>query len=225
VARPADATELRSALLSWFRMSARALPWRGTRDPYAILVSEVLLQQTRVEQARSYYTRFLAAFPDFGALARASEEEVLRLWAGAGYYRRAKNLHRLTHVVAETGLPRTARELEGLPGVGPYTAAAVASVAFREPVAAVDGNVRRVLARLFGRGDPAPGWLREIAQRFLDARNPGTWNQAMMELGATVCTPRNPGCSVCPVERFCVGKREPERYPAPKRRTQRANER
>jgi A/G-specific adenine glycosylase len=224
MSRLPNAEDLRSALLPWFRANARALPWRGTRDPYAILVSEVLLQQTRVEQARGYYTRFVEAFPDFAALARAAEEEVLRVWAGAGYYRRAKNLHRLAQVVAETGLPATAAALQGLPGIGPYTAAAVASIAFGEPVAAVDGNVRRVLARLFGRKNPAPRWLRDTAQRLLDPCDPGTWNQALMELGATVCTPRNPGCPVCPVARFCVGKRGPERYPAPKRRTQRAVE-
>ncbi|MEW6217714.1 MAG: A/G-specific adenine glycosylase [Candidatus Bipolaricaulota bacterium] len=213
---------LRRALLSWYRTNARDLPWRGTSDPYAILVSEVLLQQTRVEQALGYYARFLKAFPDLGALARASEEEVLHVWAGAGYYRRARNLHRLAQAVAKTGLPAMAEELEELPGIGPYTAAAVASIAFGEPVAAVDGNVRRVLARLFAVEEPSSKWLRETAERLLDRDDPCSWNQAVMELGAIVCTPRSPQCDQCPVVRFCEGKDVPERYPASRVRTQRA---
>ena len=219
---PCGVRRLRRALLSWYRTNARDLPWRGTRDPYAILVSEVLLQQTRVEQARGYYARFLKAFPDLGALARASEEEVLQVWAGAGYYRRARNLHRLAQAVAETGLPATAAELEELPGIGPYTAAAVASIAFGEPVAAVDGNVRRVLARLFAVKEPSSKWLRETAERLLDRDDPGSWNQAVMELGATVCTPKSPQCVLCPIALFCEGKDDPERYPASRVRRQRA---
>lgn len=215
---------LRRALTSWYRRNARDLPWRGTRDPYAILVSEVLLQQTRVEQARGYYTGFLKAFRDLRGLARASEEEVLTVWAGAGYYRRARNLHRLAQTVAETGLPATAAELEELPGVGPYTAAAVASIAFGEPVAAVDGNVRRVFARVFAIEEPNSRWLRETAERLLDRDDPGSWNQAVMELGATVCAPRSPQCASCPVARFCEGKADPERYPASRVRRQRAVE-
>ncbi len=219
-----DERRLRRALLSWYRANARELPWRETRDPYAILVSEVLLQQTQVEQARGYYARFMEAFPDLGALARASEEEVLHVWAGAGYYRRARNLHRLAQGVAETGLPATAAELEELPGIGPYTAAAVASIAFGEPVAAVDGNVRRVLARLFAVETPSARWLRETAERLLDRGDPGAWNQALMELGATVCTPKSPRCSACPVAWFCAGRSDAERYPSPRARTQRAVE-
>ncbi len=221
---PCGEKRLRRALLSWYRTNTRDLPWRETRDPYAILVSEVLLQQTRVEQARGYYTRFLKAFPDLGTLARASEEEVLHVWAGAGYYRRARNLHRLAQTVAETGLPATAAELEELPGIGPYTAAAVASIAFGEPVAAVDGNVRRVLARLFTVEEPSIRWLQEKAERLLDRGDPGEWNQALMELGATVCTPKSPRCPTCPVARVCAGRDDAERYPAPRTRTQRAVE-
>ncbi len=219
---PCNERRLRRALLSWYRTNARDLPWRGTRDPYAILVSEVLLQQTRVEQALGYYARFLKAFPNLGALARASEEEVLQVWAGAGYYRRARNLHRLAQAVAETRLPVTAAELEELPGIGPYTAAAVASIAFGEPVAAVDGNVRRVLARLFAVEEPSSKWLRETAERLLDRDDSGSWNQAVMELGAIVCTPKSPQCVLCPIALFCEGKDDPERYPASRVRTQRA---
>ncbi len=210
--------ELRPALLAWYRRNARDLPWRGTRDPYAILVSEVLLQQTRVEQARGYYARFLAAFPDLNALAQASEEDVLRVWAGAGYYRRARNLHRLAQAVAKTGLPAAPAELEELPGIGPYTAAAVASIAFGKPVAAVDGNVRRVLARLFTVDVPSARWLQETAERLLDRAGPGVWNQALMELGSLVCTPKRPACATCPVARFCQGKGAAERYPLPRAR-------
>ncbi len=219
-----DLRRFRQALLAWYKTNRRDLPWRRTRDPYAILVSEVLLQQTRVNQALAYYERFLRVFPDFAALAKASEEEVLRIWAGAGYYRRARNLHRLAKEVAEKGLPKTYAELLRLPGIGPYTAAAVASMAFGEPVAVVDGNVRRVLARLFAVEDPKTRWLRETAQVLLEPGAPGTWNQALMELGSLLCTPRNPGCGRCPVASFCGGKADPERYPAPKKRTQRAVE-
>ncbi len=212
---------LRQAILAWYRDHRRELPWRETRDRYAILVSEVLLQQTRVEQARGYYARFMAAFPDLGSLARASEEDVLKVWAGAGYYRRARNLHRLAQAVAETGLPTTAAELKELPGIGPYTAAAVASIAFGEPVAAVDGNVRRVLARLFAEDVPGKRWLDETAQALLARKDPGGWNQAMMELGSLVCTPKGPACSSCPVEAFCAARAAPERYPVPRGRKQR----
>jgi len=215
---------LRQALLSWYRRNARDLPWRATREPYRILLSEVLLQQTRVEQARGYYARFLEAFPDLAALAQASEEDVLRVWAGAGYYRRARNIHRLARLVGERALPKTAAELQELPGVGPYTAAAVASIAFGEPVAAVDGNVRRVLSRLFAQQEPRPRWLRETAQGLLDCEDPGTWNQATMELGATICTPKSPRCPTCAAGSFCIGRRTPERYPAPRARHQRAVE-
>lgn len=221
---PQELRRFQRALLFWYAQHRRDLPWRRTRDPYAILVSEVLLQQTRVEQALGYYARFLAAFPDFETLAQAREEEVLRIWAGAGYYRRARNLHRLAQRVAAEGLPRTYAGLLGLPGIGPYTAAAVASVAFGEPVAAVDGNVRRVLARLLAARDPRPRALRATAQALLDPADPGTWNQALMELGSLVCTPRDPKCACCPVASFCAGKGEPTRYPAPRRRAQRRAE-
>jgi A/G-specific adenine glycosylase len=212
----------RRAILHWYGEHRRKLPWRETRDPYAILVSEILLQQTRVEQARGYYTHFLEAFPNFAALAQASEEEVLGVWAGAGYYRRARSLHRLAQAVAETGLPRTAAALEDLPGIGPYTAAAVASIAFGEPVAAVDGNVRRVLARLFAAEEPSARWLQATAEGLLALEDPGSWNQALMELGATRCTLKDPRCASCPVAGSCAGRDDAGRYPAPRARKQRA---
>lgn len=220
--RPRALARFRRSVLAWYGRNARDLPWRGITDPYPILVSEVLLQQTRVEQALGYYARFLSAFPDFATLAGAAEEDVLRVWAGAGYYRRARNLHRLAQAVAETGLPRSYEELLRLPGIGPYTAAAVASIGFGEPVAVVDGNVRRVLSRLFGEGDPKPGWLRETAQALLSPEDPGRWNQALMELGSLVCTLKGPTCSRCPVAPFCAGRDDPESYPLPRKRAQRA---
>lgn len=222
MSRASPTRRLREALLGWYKSNQRALPWRETRDPYRILVSEFLLQQTRVEQALEYYARFVAAFPDFAALARAAEEDVLRVWAGAGYYRRARNLHRLAQAVTKAGLPATAADLEELPGVGPYTAAAVASIAFGEPVAAVDGNVRRVLCRVYAVEEPSVRWLRETAGGLLAPEDPGTWNQAVMELGSLVCTPKNPMCPACPVAVWCAGREEAGRFPAARQRAQRA---
>ena len=199
------------ALLAWYRENARPLPWRGEKDPYRVLVSEVLLQQTRVEQAALYYRRFLERFPTLKALAAASLEEVLRVWQGAGYYRRAEHLHRLARSVEE--LPPSFAELRKLPGLGPYTAAAVASIAFGERVAAVDGNVRRVLSRLFARESPKEKELFALAQGLLpEGVDPGVWNQALMELGATVCLPKRPRCGTCPLGAFCRGKEAPGRY-------------
>ncbi|MGC8875716.1 A/G-specific adenine glycosylase MutY [Thermus sp.] len=205
------------ALLAWYRENARPLPWRGEKDPYRVLVSEVLLQQTRVEQAIPYYRRFLERFPTLKALGEAPLEEVLKAWQGAGYYRRAEHLHRLAQSVEE--LPRGFAELKRLPGLGPYTAAAVASIAFGERVAAVDGNARRVLARLFALEDPKEKALFALAQGLLpEGVDPGVWNQALMELGATVCLPRRPRCGACPLGAFCRGKEAPGRYPGPRKR-------
>ena len=216
-----DVKPFQDAVLAWYRAHRRELPWRGEADPYRVLLSEVLLQQTRVEQAIPYYHRFLEAFPTLQALAEAPEEAVLKAWEGAGYYARARNLKRLAEATPH-GLPRTYRELLALPGVGPYTAAAVASIAFGEPVAAVDGNVRRVLARLFAVQTPRPAWLQETANALLARAAPGEWNQALMELGATTCTPRAPACRACPAARWCRGRATPERYPAPKPRRARS---
>lgn len=208
---------LQEALLAWYRANHRPLPWRGEKDPYRILVAEVLLQQTRVGQAIPYYRRFLERFPTLEALRAAALEEVLRVWQGAGYYRRAEHLHRLSQQVA--ALPSSYRELLRLPGLGPYTAAAVASMAFGERVAAVDGNVRRVLARLHALEDPEAKALQALAQALLPLEeDPGVWNQAMMELGATVCLPRKPLCPACPLRAYCQGQGTPERYPRAKRR-------
>ncbi len=205
------------ALLRWFRAHRRPLPWRGERDPYRVLVAEVLLQQTRVRQAIPYYHRFLERFPTLRALREASLEEVLRVWQGAGYYRRAIHLHRLAQEAED--LPRTCAQLLRLPGLGPYTAAAVASMAFGERVAAVDGNVRRVLARLFALENPSSKALQELAQGLLPQEaHPGEWNQALMELGATVCLPKKPLCGACPLATACQGKGVAERYPLPRRR-------
>lgn len=179
---------LHSTLLSWYQRQQRRLPWRGESDPYKILLSEMLLQQTRVEQAISYYQRFLQRFPTLEVLARAQEEEVLKAWQGCGYYARARNLHKLAkRVVAQGGqLPRSSGELWALPGVGSYTAAAVASIAFAEPVAAVDGNIRRVLSRLYAWENPTPKQVQEAADALMVAlplqadAHPGDWNQALM---------------------------------------------
>jgi A/G-specific adenine glycosylase len=217
------AAELRRALLGFFDREGRDLPWRRTSDPYRILVSEIMLQQTRVDAVVPYYRRWLARFPDLRTLADADEDAVLLQWQGLGYYRRARNLQRAAQtVVAEHGgvLPGDARALAGLPGVGPYTAGAVASIAFGEAVPAVDGNVRRVLSRLLDEPDPSPGRLREVAGAMVDPDRPGDFNQALMELGATVCTPRNPRCSGCPVRAWCAAREAEtvEARPAPPRR-------
>ncbi len=206
-----DLSGLRRRLLRWFDRGKRDLPWRRTRDPYRIWLSEVMLQQTRVAAVLPYYERFLARFPTIGPLASAPEREVLRLWSGLGYYRRARNLHRAAKEIVSRfagKFPSTHKEALSLCGIGGYTAAAVLSIAFGAPHAVLDGNVARVLARLGAiHGDlRAPArWrkLQEEAERLLDAKHPGDWNQAMMELGATVCTPRSPDCPGCPLAKSC----------------------
>jgi A/G-specific adenine glycosylase len=198
-------------LLGWYRRRKRDLPWRRTRDPYRIWLAEIMLQQTRVAAVVPYYRRFLRRFPTLGALAGARSEQVLRLWAGLGYYSRARHLHRAAKEIVARHGGRFPRELEAalrLPGIGRYTAAAVLSMAYGLPEAVLDGNVARVLARLGGlRGDlRAPRrWkhLQSAAQELLEPAAAGDWNQAMMELGATVCTPRSPRCGACPVSRWC----------------------
>lgn len=201
---------LRRDLLAFYDARARDLPWRRTDDPYAIWVSEIMLQQTRVETVIPYFERWMERFPDVAALAAADEGDVLKAWEGLGYYRRARNLHRAAARVREGpdgALPTTARELRRLPGVGAYTAGAVASIAFGEAVPAVDGNVRRVLARLFDLAAPAARELESLAGALVDDRRPGDFNQALMELGATVCTPRSPSCPGCPVRAHCLARR------------------
>lgn len=199
------------ALLAWYERVRRPLPWRATRDPYALLVSEVMLQQTQALRVVAYYERWLARFPDAPSLARAPARDVLAAWSGLGYNRRALALQRAAAVVAARGWPD---DLTELPGVGPYTAAAVGSFAWDRQVAAVDTNVRRVLSRRDGI-DHSPRELAERAQALLPPGRAAVFNQAMMELGATVCRPRAPRCGECPVAAGCAGPRQPRpRRPA-----------
>jgi len=205
-------SSFRRRLREWYESNRRPLPWRGTKDPYLIWVSEIMLQQTRVAAVLPYYERFVKRFPDAGALAQADEQEVLAMWSGLGYYRRARNLHRgARQIAAQGGFPSEYEAIRALPGVGEYTAAAIASIAFGLPHAVVDGNVLRVMARLENDGgDVGSSAVRrrlgEEAARRLDRSAPGTFNQAMMELGATICLPRNPRCSECPVAKFCKAR-------------------
>lgn len=201
---------LRRRLLAWYTANRRDLPWRRTSDPYAIWVSEIMLQQTRVAAVVERFEAFLARFPNLAALAAASEEDVLAQWSGLGYYRRARMMHRAAQVVvARDGgeLPMTADELRLLPGIGTYTAAAIASIAHSQPVAVVDGNVERVLCRLAGWDTDGKSATKRkvqaLAAQLVDLKRPGDFNQAMMELGATVCVPRNPQCLVCPLSEDC----------------------
>jgi A/G-specific adenine glycosylase len=198
----------RVQLLAWYDRHARDLPWRESSDPYRVWVSEIMLQQTRVAAVIAHYHEFLRRFPTVEKLARAREASVLAAWSGLGYYRRARMLHAGAKVVARRGsFPATVEELRELPGVGRYTAAAIASIAFGKCVAVVDGNVERVLQRISGRrmGD-ADFWI--AAQELLDRGRPGDFNQAMMELGAVVCTPRGPRCLGCPVVESCATRGE-----------------
>ena len=190
----------RAALLAWYLRERRDLPWRRTRDPYRILVSEVMLQQTQVARVVPRYERFLDRFPDVAALAASEPRAVIAEWSGLGYNRRALALRGAAIAVDRDGWPRTAMALRALPGVGPYTAAAVATFAFGERVAAVDTNIRRVIERVDGRRRPEPALARR-AGRLVPADDPASWNQAVMELGATVCTARRPDCGRCPVAR------------------------
>jgi A/G-specific adenine glycosylase len=230
----ASARALHDRLLPWFARAARDLPWRRTRDPYAIWISEAMLQQTRVEAVVDAYERFLARFPTVAALAAADADDVLAAWSGLGYYRRARALHAAARAIVERhagAFPRTPADARALPGVGPYTAGAVLSIAYGVRAPAVDGNVARVLARWFALADPlgSSALQRELwrrAEELLPAedagagRGPGAWNQALMELGARVCAPRNPACDACPVAACCAARaagREAE-LPVPARK-------
>src|SRR3954451_21975189 len=211
-------------LLAWFDRHRRDLPWRRSNDPYAIWLSEVMLQQTRVETVLPFYHRFLARFPTVEGLAAAELSEVLALWSGLGYYRRARQLHAAARMIAELGtFPSTLEGLLALPGVGAYTAAAVASIAFGVATPVMDGNVERVLSRCLAlETDPKSGGARRqllaAAAELLDLSRPGDSNQALMELGATLCSPRRPKCLLCPLRPGCRAVREgdPESYPAPR---------
>lgn len=214
---------IRRRLLEFFDREKRDLPWRGESDPYRVWVSEVMLQQTRVDTAIPYYERWLALFPDVEALAAAGRDEVLEAWAGLGYYSRARNLHDAARVVRDRldgRVPDTAADLRALPGVGLYVSGAVASIAFGRAEPAVDGNARRVLARLFDLAAPTERELRALATRLVPAERPGDFNQAVMELGATICLPRSPRCRQCPVATLCRARRRGTvaLRPAPRRR-------
>jgi A/G-specific adenine glycosylase len=223
-----DASALRKTLLAWYSRNRRDLPWRRSRDAYRIWVSEVMLQQTTVKAATPYYEAFLRRFPSLNTLAEEPEDEVLAAWSGLGYYHRARNLHRGAQYVAERHRGRFPATLEGalaVPGVGLYTASAVLSIAYGTPLPVVDGNVRRVLARLFALSGPAfrkEGAYYNLAEELLARDRPGDWNQALMELGATVCTPRKPACAACPVRRRCRALAEDRVAELPEGRARRA---
>jgi len=210
-------------LLTWFGRYARELPWRDNPTPYQVWVSEVMLQQTQVETVRSYYRPFLDRFPTVKALAAAPQEDVLKLWEGLGYYSRARSLHKAAQVIVETHhgeLPIDVTALRHLPGIGPYTAGAIASIAFGIPAPAVDGNVRRVMARMLAMPTPSQAVLTDAVGLWMPDDAAGPFTEALMELGATICSPRSPRCLLCPWQTLCRARElgQQETYPAPKPR-------
>jgi A/G-specific adenine glycosylase len=223
---------MRRRLLAWYDTNRRDLPWRKTRDPYAIWVSEIMLQQTRVAVVVERYLAFLSRFPTLAALAAAPEQDVLALWSGLGYYRRARMLHKAAQFVVgerKGKMPAHAKDLRLLPGIGGYTAAAIASIAHGEHIAVVDGNVERVICRLRGwqeaAGTGATTLRRKVeaaAEEFVDPQRPGDFNQAVMELGAMVCVPRNPQCLVCPLSEDCATRGEHKTNPRPRMQSREA---
>jgi A/G-specific adenine glycosylase len=225
-----ELTRFRKQLLAWFVQFQRDLPWRRDKDPYRVWLSEIMLQQTRVSAVIPYYERFLRQFTGIRALARAPEDKVLRLWSGLGYYGRARNLQKAAReIVAKHGgqFPAVENQILALPGIGSYTAAAILSIAYNKKRAVLDGNVARVLARLGAiRGDlrEPERWrsLQQIANSLLAPASPGDWNQAMMELGATICTPRAPQCLLCPVSTSCQARKLGIAEKLPEKRKKRA---
>ena len=213
--------KLTPALLKWYGKNKRDLPWRKTCDPYKIWISEIMLQQTQVVTVIPYFERFIQIFPTIEVLAKSPLEKILGLWSGLGYYRRARHLHEAAKKICQKKyFPKTKLELLELPGIGDYTASAIASIAFNEPTAVVDGNVVRVLARIFAlQGHAKATLLKKAVQKLsdplIDLKNPGDFNQAMMELGATVCTPTNPRCPECPIKShcLCLSQGGPEFFP------------
>jgi A/G-specific adenine glycosylase len=228
-----DTRYLSKKVVEWYEENMRSLPWRSTNDPYKIWISEIILQQTRVIQGLNYYKKFVKTFPNVRSLASAKEEEVLRLWQGLGYYTRARNMHKCAKVIVsnyDCKFPTTLDELKKLPGIGDYTGAAVASIAFNQPVAAVDGNVYRVLSRLFGIDLPINGSegkhkFKAIASQLIPKRNPGTHNQAMMEFGALQCVPVNPDCKGCALKKHCIANAQGKQqlYPVKERKVKITN--
>jgi A/G-specific adenine glycosylase len=222
---PRETSRLRLSLLDWYDAHRRDLPWRRDADPYPVWVSEIMLQQTRVAAVLDHYARWMHRFPTVQALAAAREQSVLALWSGLGYYHRARRLHQAAKVIARErkgAFPRTAEAWRDLPGIGRYTAAAIASIAFGEPVAVVDGNVERVLERLIGRAEGRESTWQQ-AESLLDRERPGDFNQAMMELGATICTPRAPQCVICPVHVWCASRGADAPKPQSARKRQQAH--
>ena len=220
---PANLKKLRSSLLDWYDQNRRDLPWRRDVDPYRVWVSEIMLQQTRVAAVLDHYARFLRRFPTLQSLAAAREASVLAVWSGLGYYHRARRMRQAAKAIVRERkgiFPRTAEEWQILPGIGRYTAAAIASIAYGEPVAVLDGNVERVLDRMFDREEGREvAWQR--AEMLLDRDRPGDFNQAMMELGATICTPRAPQCLLCPLNTWCRSRgAETTQAQAPRQRKQ-----
>jgi A/G-specific adenine glycosylase len=205
-------TGITNKLMHWYSEFKRPLPWRDSSDPYKIWLSEIILQQTRVEQGLAYYLKFVTNYPEIEQLAKADERDVLKLWEGLGYYSRARNLHKASKYIVDNCnavFPDNYNALLKLNGVGPYTAAAIASIVFNEPVVAIDGNVLRVASRLFLISAPIDkakthSTIRIILNDFIDDSNPGDFNQAMMELGAIICSPKNPKCNICPVKVHCL---------------------
>jgi A/G-specific adenine glycosylase len=205
---------LTSKLLAWYRVNKRTLPWRGHPSAYAVWVSEIMLQQTRVEAVIPYFEKWMRLFPNVQALSQASEQEVLNAWEGLGYYSRARNLHKAAKIVAEQyngEIPRDLDELRKLPGIGRYTLGAIASIAFGMDVSALDGNIKRVYARIFDIEEPVDSpagekILWELADQYLPKGHAGDYNQALMDLGATICVPKNPRCLICPVMILCKAR-------------------
>ena len=211
-------------ILEWYDHEARDLPWRSNPDPWAVLVSEFVLQQTQMAVGLAHWHRMMERFPTIESMACSSVDDVLEAWQGCGYYARARNLHALAVEIAARDpplLPSNPQDLQDLPGIGPYTAAAVASIAFDYPVAAVDGNIRRVHARILAEERPKDRNIQTWADESLYQSRPGDWNQALMELGATICTPRRPSCGKCPAEPTCLAAQidEPTRFPQSRKRS------
>ncbi len=220
-----DIQSLRNALTAWYQVNQRELPWRKVSDPYPIWVSEVMLQQTQVATVLPYYHEFLKRFADLPKLAGADLQEILKAWEGLGYYARARNLHKAAGIVVDQHqghIPQSWQDFRKLPGVGDYIAAAVLSIAFNQPYSVVDGNVKRVLSRLFVMNEPvnqspAKKIFQQAAADLLDAQKPGSFNQALMELGAIVCKPRNPLCRTCPVQTWCLAYQDNRIFEFPRK--------